>query len=47
MNKATFNAYKSEFRAVIRRLLANQMQITSIAWLYWPVPLFDIFVAQA
>jgi hypothetical protein len=47
MNNAAFNTYKSEFRAVIRQLLADRMQITSIAWLYWPVPLFDIFVAQA
>jgi hypothetical protein len=47
MNNAAFNTYKSEFRAVIRQVLADRIQITSIAWLYWSVPLFDIFTVQA
>jgi hypothetical protein len=47
MNNSAFNTYKSEFRWVIRQLLAGDMQVTPIALLYWPVPLFDIFAAQA
>jgi 2-polyprenyl-3-methyl-5-hydroxy-6-metoxy-1,4-benzoquinol methylase len=33
--------------AEVRQLVADRMQITSIALLYWPVPLFDIFAAHA
>lgn len=31
----------------VRKGLEMQMQVTSIASLYWPVPLFEIFVGQA
>ncbi len=30
----------------VRELLAEQMDLTHIATLYWPVPLFDIFAGR-
>ena len=30
----------------VRKKLAQQMQVTQIASLYWPVPLFDIFAGR-
>lgn len=30
----------------VRKLLAEQMRVTPIATLYWPVPLFEVFAGQ-